>query len=138
MDISEAAKASGLPASTLRFYEEKGLIQSIGRKGMRRVFDNSILDRLAFISLSQHGGFTLDEIRQFLTEDGPEIDRTTLLSKADEVDLRIQRLNYVRDTLRHVANCDAENHFDCPKFLQLLQLASKVRVEQFSIGNGKK
>jgi hypothetical protein len=39
MDITEVSKASGLPTSTLRFYEEKGLIQSNGRNGLRRLFD---------------------------------------------------------------------------------------------------
>lgn len=38
MDIAEAAKRSGVPASTLRFYEEKGLIASTGRKGLRRLY----------------------------------------------------------------------------------------------------
>ena len=38
LDIAEVAEQSGLPASALRFYEEKGLIKSIGRRGLRRVF----------------------------------------------------------------------------------------------------
>ncbi|MEM9775214.1 MAG: hypothetical protein AAF902_11590 [Chloroflexota bacterium] len=49
-----------------------------------------------------------------------------MLRKVDEIDLKIQRLNYVRDTLRHVAHCDAKNHFESPKFLKLLHLASKI------------
>ena len=43
MDISEVARHSGIPASTLRFYEEKGLIVSVGRRGLRRVFDPGVL-----------------------------------------------------------------------------------------------
>jgi DNA-binding transcriptional MerR regulator len=39
MDITEVARRSGLPSSTLRFYEEKGLIRSIGRRGLHRLFD---------------------------------------------------------------------------------------------------
>ena len=39
MDIAEVARRSGVAASTLRFYEEKGLIASIGRQGLRRRFD---------------------------------------------------------------------------------------------------
>ena len=38
MDITEVARRSGVPASTLRFYEEKGLVASIGRRGLRRGF----------------------------------------------------------------------------------------------------
>ena len=64
MDIAEVAKRSGVPASTLRFYEEKGLISSIGRQGLRRVFNDSILERLALIALGRAVGFSLDEIAQ--------------------------------------------------------------------------
>jgi hypothetical protein len=50
MDITEVAQHSGLPASTLRFYEERGLIASIARRGLRRLFDPSVLERLALIA----------------------------------------------------------------------------------------
>jgi len=46
VDISEVAKRSGVPASTLRFYEEKRLIVSTGRSGLRRTFDADVLERL--------------------------------------------------------------------------------------------
>lgn len=46
MGITEVARLSGVPASALRFYEEKGLVASIGRRGLRRVFDPSVLERL--------------------------------------------------------------------------------------------
>ena len=60
MDITEVALRSGLPASTLRFYEEKGLIASIGRQGLRRVFGPGVLGRLALIALGRAAGFSLD------------------------------------------------------------------------------
>jgi len=47
LDIAEVARRSGVPASTLRFYEKKGLIASTGRRGLRRVFDPRVLERLA-------------------------------------------------------------------------------------------
>ena len=59
MDISEVVRATGVPASTIRFYEEKGLIESIGRKGLKRTFDPEIIDRLALIALGQAAGFAL-------------------------------------------------------------------------------
>ena len=52
MDITEVARRSGVPASTLRFYEEKGLIASIGRRGLHRLFDPGVLERLALIALA--------------------------------------------------------------------------------------
>ena len=51
MDIAEVAKRSGVPASTLRYYEEKGLIASVGRQGLRRVFTPNVLNQLALIAL---------------------------------------------------------------------------------------
>src|SRR5688572_7223587 len=76
MDIAEVAKRSGLPASALRFYEEKGLINSVGRQGLRRRFEPKVLDQLALVALGQAAGFTLDEIRSMFAPDGrPRIDR---------------------------------------------------------------
>ena len=76
MDIAEVAKRSGLPASALRFYEEKGLIVSLGRQGERRRFAPQILDQLALIALAQSAGFSLDEIRSMFAPGGaPAIDR---------------------------------------------------------------
>jgi len=125
MDIAEVAKASGVPASTLRFYEEKGLIHSIGRKGIRRVFGAKILQRLALISLGRAAGFSLEEIGLMLGADGStNIDREMLLNKADEIDATIKRLSSMRDGLRHAAVCDAPSHMECPKFQRLLGLAA--------------
>jgi DNA-binding transcriptional MerR regulator len=39
LDISEVTRRTGVPASALRFYEEKGLIASVGRRGLHRLFD---------------------------------------------------------------------------------------------------
>lgn len=128
MDISEVAKTSGLPASTLRHYEDKGLIQSYGRKGLRRLFDNAVLQRLELISLGRRVGFSLDEISKMFTPKGAEIDRGLLLDKADELDRKIKELTAMRNGLRHAAACTAPSHFECPKFLRLLKIAGKKRV----------
>jgi DNA-binding transcriptional MerR regulator len=130
MDIAEVAKASGLPASTLRFYEEKGLIQSSGRSGLRRLFSSNVIERLTLISLGRSAGFSLDEIGEMFTPEGPDINRTLLLAKADELDRKIKELTSMRDGLRHAAACNAPNHFECPKFLRLLHVAGKNRVRQ--------
>lgn len=125
MDIAEVAKRSGLPASTLRFYEEKGLIGSVGRQGLRRLFDANVLERLALIALGRAAGFSLDEIARMLGAKGnPEIDRALLASKADELDKTIQKLIAMRDGLKHAAVCSAPSHMECPKFRRLLGLAA--------------
>lgn len=128
LDIGEIAVKSGLPASTLRYYEEKGLIQSVGRSGLRRLFDAGILQRLALIVLGTKSGFTLEEIGTMIAEDGRfEIDRQQLLDKADDLDKQIKQLSAMRDGLRHVADCQAPTHMECPKFQRLLELAGKKR-----------
>jgi len=130
MDIAEVAKASGLPSSTLRFYEEKGLIQSNRSSGLRRQYGGNILERLALISLGRNAGFSLDEIVAMFTPTGPEINRALLAAKADELDSKVRELTAMRDGLRHAAECKAPSHFECPKFLRLLNIAGKNRVRQ--------
>lgn len=130
MDIAEVAKASGLPSSTLRFYEEKGLIRSSGRHGLRRLFNPSVIERLALISLGSSAGFSLDEIGAMFTPEGPDIDRALLLAKADELDRKIKELTSMRDGLRHAAACTAPSHFECPKFLRLLRISGKNKFRQ--------
>jgi DNA-binding transcriptional MerR regulator len=125
MDISEVAKRSGVPASTLRFYEEKGLIRSVGRRGIRRQFGDKVLEQLALIALGRSAGFSLDEIKQMSGSKGqPEIDRQMLSDKADELDASIRKLTAMRDGLRHAAVCSAPGHMQCPTFLRLLGLAA--------------
>src|SRR5262245_65867953 len=100
LDISEVARRSGVPASTLRFYEEKRLIASIGRRGLRRLFDPMVLERLALIALGRAAGFSLDEIALMFAPDGrPRIDREVLAAKAKELDGTIRRLGALRDGL---------------------------------------
>ena len=121
LDISEVAQQSGITASALRYYEEKGLIASVGRRGLRRVFDPGVLQRLALIALGQRAGFSLDQIAGMFTPDGrPSIDRKTLATRADEIDRTIQTLSVMRDGLRHAAVCPARSHMDCPTFRRLL------------------
>lgn len=91
MDIGEVAKASGLPASTLRYYEEKGLIKSYGRNGLRRLFHANVLERLALISLGRNAGFSLEEIYEMFTPDGPVINRMLLTEKANDLDQKLRR-----------------------------------------------
>ena len=93
LDISEVAQRSGVPASTLRFYEEKGLIASTGRRGLRRLFGVGVVERLALIALGRAAGFSLDEIAQMFASDGkPRIDRQMLAAKADEIDKKVREL----------------------------------------------
>lgn len=124
LDIGEVARRVGVPPSTLRYYEEKGLIRSVGRRGLRRTFDPDVLERLALITLGQSAGFSLEEIASMFAADGrPKIDRRMLADKAEELDRTIRRLSSMREGLRHAAACPAPSHMECPKFRRLMGLA---------------
>ncbi|PPS68449.1 MULTISPECIES: helix-turn-helix domain-containing protein [Streptomyces] len=129
LDIAEVAQRAGVPASTLRFYEEKGLIASTGRRGLRRQYDSGVLERLALIALGRTAGFSLDEIARMFAPDGrPRIDRRVLSAKAEELDRRIRELGALRDSLRHAAACPAPSHLECPTFRGLIDAAASGGV----------
>lgn len=137
MDIGEVAKQAGVPASTLRFYEEKGLIHSTGRRGLRRLFESTVLEHLALIALGRRAGFSLNEIAAMFTPRGPQIDSQQLAAKADDLDHQIQQLTAMRDGLRHAARCPAPTHLQCPKFQRLLRVAGKRQSRQGDKHAGK-
>lgn len=125
LDISEVARRSGVPASALRYYEEKGLIASIGRRGLRRLFEPGILERLALIAVGRAAGFSLDEMANMFAQGGlRRLDRDLLAAKADELDLLVRKLGAMRDGLRHAAACPAPSHMECPKFQRIVRRAS--------------
>jgi len=131
MDIAEVAKRTGVPASTLRFYEKRGLIRSVGRDGARRRFAPDVVDHLALIALGQSAGLSLDEIRSMLTPGGePNIDRQLLVAKADEIDAQVKRLQAMSHGLRHAAACPAPSHAECPSFRKLLKAAASGAFEK--------
>ncbi|APD94550.1 MerR family transcriptional regulator [Alteromonas mediterranea] len=130
MEISQVAKKSGVSASTLRFYEEKGLITSIGRQGIRRVFSPNVLERLELIALGRAAGFSLKEIAGILgNEAKPEINRELLLRKANELDRTIKKLTAMCDGLKHAAACTAPSHLECPRFRRLMNLAGTGAIK---------
>jgi DNA-binding transcriptional MerR regulator len=129
LDIAEVAQRAGLPASALRYYEEKGLITSTGRRGLRRLFDERVLERLALIALGRAAGFSLDEIAAMFAPDGrPDIDRGMLAAKADEIDRTIRGLAAMRDGLRHAAVCPAPSHMECATFRRIVGAAASGAI----------
>ncbi|MHA4966991.1 helix-turn-helix domain-containing protein [Pseudomonas extremorientalis] len=125
MDISEVARRTGLPSSTVRFYEKAGLITATSAPGERRHFRPAVLDQLALIALGQAGGLSLDEIRSMLPLEGAlQVDRQLLLDKADSIDATIKRLKAMSQGLRHAADCPAPDHGQCPNFQRLLKVAA--------------
>ena len=132
LDIAQVARATGMAASRLRYYEDKRLIASVGRRGLKRLFEASVVERLSLIALAQSAGFSLDEIAGLFDEAGrPSLDRARLSAKAGDLDRTIRRLSALRDGLRHAAACPAPSHMECPTFRGLLKGAVRARPGRF-------
>lgn len=124
LDIGEVAARSGIRASALRYYEEQGLISSLSRHGLRRQFPPEVLLQLKLIAMGKSAGFSLGEIRGMFGKAGePALSRAVIHRKADDLDRQIGELTALRDTLRHVADCPAPSHMECPTFRRLVELA---------------
>jgi DNA-binding transcriptional MerR regulator len=129
LDIGEVAERSGVAPSTLRYYEEIGLISSLWRRGLRRQFDADVLLKLSLITMGKAAGFSLEEIAGMFGRDGrPDIPRDQLRVRADELQRQMAELRTLRDILRHVADCPAPSHLECPSFRKLMQAASRRRL----------
>ncbi|MDA5641369.1 MULTISPECIES: helix-turn-helix domain-containing protein [Agrobacterium] len=126
LDIGEVAAQSGIKPSALRYYEEAGLISSVSRHGMRRQFPPEVLLQLKLVAMGKSAGFSLDEIAGMFGVNGlPDLPRAVLHQKADAIDRQIHELTALRDTLRHVADCPAPSHMECPTFRRLVNVAGK-------------
>jgi DNA-binding transcriptional MerR regulator len=126
LDIGEVSTASGIKPSALRYYEAVGLISSVSRHGLRRQFPPEVLLQLKLIAMGKSAGFSLEEIADMFGSNGmPELPRAALHRRADAIDRQIQELTALRDTLRHVADCPAPSHMECPTFRRLVNVAGK-------------
>ncbi|MCQ4317782.1 MerR family transcriptional regulator [Stutzerimonas zhaodongensis] len=123
VDIGALSKISGLPTSTLRYYEEVGLIHPICRNGLRRQYSEETIVQLALIGLGKAAGFSLEDIGGMFDKNrNADLPRPTLLQRADELDRQILRMTTMSRLLRHVAECPADSHMNCPRFRKLLRV----------------
>lgn len=126
LDIGDVAAQSGLKPSALRHYEGAGLISSVSRHGLRRQFPPEVLLQLKLIAMGKSAGFSLTEIAGMFGRNGmPDLPRAVLHAKADAIDRQIRELSALSDTLRHVADCPAPSHMECPTFRRLVDVAGK-------------
>ncbi|WP_417600272.1 MerR family DNA-binding protein [Pararhodobacter oceanensis] len=131
MNIGEAAKASGLPAKTIRYYEDIGLIR-IGRDSNGyRVFDGDDVHRLAFLNRSRGLGFSIEDCRALLdlyddTGRASEDVKRLASEHLARIDARIAELGELRRTMAGlVSACAGDARPDCPI---LKDLASGQRL----------
>ncbi len=109
LKIGEVAKTSGLPVKTIRYYEEIGLLSPAVERsqGHYRLFDASVLNRLAFIRRSQTLGLNLKEIQQILAlHDHGELPcdqaKQHLEAKVAEISHQIDTLTTLRTELQGI------------------------------------
>ncbi len=129
LDIGEVVKRSGVPASTLRYYEQLGLLQSLGRRGLRRQYDEQVLERLALIGLGQAAGLSLQQIGLSLPPQRGciTLDREALLAQADVLQQQISQLQRVRRHLQRAAGCpEAQDARQCGSFRKLLRAQQRM------------
>jgi MerR family redox-sensitive transcriptional activator SoxR len=111
LTISEVARRSGVAASALRFYEEKGLIKSQRAGSGHRRYPRAVLRRIAFIVFAQRIGMTLEEVAAELTKlpEGrvPEGSDWAKLSRSwtSRIDERIALLHRLRESLTGCIGC---------------------------------
>ncbi len=112
--IGSIAKESGVPIKTIRYYEELGLLQAIGRtEGGYRLFDANAVTRLSFIKRAQSLGLSLAEIKEFLdVHDQGTLPcahvRVRLQDKLDDVDRQIQQLLILKSELHDLLTTSAQ------------------------------
>ncbi|HEX8635301.1 MAG TPA: heavy metal-responsive transcriptional regulator [Pyrinomonadaceae bacterium] len=111
--IGEVAEATGISVEALRFYERRGLLGRPARTPSGyRAYNESVLERLAFIKRAQAVGFSLDEIGEILEMHGrgeaPCLEvRAAARRKLDELDARLRELRRYRNELaRTLADWD--------------------------------
>jgi MerR family redox-sensitive transcriptional activator SoxR len=111
LTIGEVAKRSGVAASALRFYEDKGLIASERAGSGHRRYQRPVLRRIAFIVFAQRIGLTLSEIGEELAKLPPERapnrrDWSRLSSKwSSRIDQRISELERLKAGLTECIGC---------------------------------
>ncbi|MGD9868018.1 MAG: Cu(I)-responsive transcriptional regulator [Hyphomicrobiales bacterium] len=120
MNIGTVSEKSGLPAKTIRYYEDIGLISPDRRDNGYRDYSTEDVHRLRFLQHSRSLGFSVEECRQLLSLYGDRVRESAEVkaiasSKLVEIERKIAELQALRDMLKHlVANCHGDSRPECP------------------------
>lgn len=132
MNIGEASANSGLPAKTIRYYEDIGLISPDRTDNGYRDFSETHMHKLAFLSRARGLGFTIEDCRTLLSlyedTDRASADVKTMARvHLDKMEHKIQELEAMQATLSELVNkCHGDDRPDCP-ILQGLAGESKAK-----------
>ncbi|MEM1201034.1 MAG: Cu(I)-responsive transcriptional regulator [Pseudomonadota bacterium] len=120
MNIGAAAKASGLPAKTIRYYEDIGLITPDRKANAYRDYSDDHVHKLRFIQRARSLGFSVEDCRQLLSlyeDTGRASSDVKLLAQEhlSEIERKITELTSMHDVLNHLVKaCRGDNRPDCP------------------------
>ncbi len=120
MNISQAARSSGLPAKTIRYYEDIGLVTPTRGQNGYREFSGQEVDILTFLGRARSLGFSIEECRALLSlyqdRGRASADVKSLAQEhLDRIDRKIDGLQQMQATLRGlVARCHGDDRPDCP------------------------
>lgn len=113
LTIGDLAGQAGVTTSTLRYYDELGLVQPAARVSGQRRYEGRMLRRLRIIDLCQRAGFTLVEIRRLL--DGDADWRPLATAKLTELDQRIRELRDAKRIVQAALDCDCDHLEGCER-----------------------
>lgn len=120
MNISDVARASGLPAKTIRYYEEIGLVRPARGANGYRDFSDQDAHKLTFLSRSRSLGFSIEDCRTLLSlyEDRARASADVKAVAAEHLDRiahKIEELQALKATLETlVTQCHGDTRPDCP------------------------
>lgn len=121
IDIGALSLRVGVSTATIRFYESKGLIKSIGRKGLRRQYPMQTIQTISLIKILKNGGLSLREINEiFIYDSKINVNRSLIDEKTDQIEKKISNLKSLLVILQHIKSCPYEEHLSCPDFIRML------------------
>jgi len=120
MNIGTAAERTGLPAKTIRYYEEIGLVSPARRDNGYRDYGDSDLHKLSFLQRARSLGFSVEDCRQLLSlyeDDSRSSADVKALAEAriEAIDRKLAELNSLKATLAHLVHaCHGDERPECP------------------------
>ena len=120
MNIKDVANRAGLPAKTIRYYEEIGLITPLRQANGYRAFRDSDLHKLAFIGRARSLGFTIEDCRALLAlyEDRARASadvKALAAAHLTRIEAKIAELQAMKRTLSGLVEaCAGDGRPDCP------------------------
>jgi MerR family copper efflux transcriptional regulator len=130
MNIKEAGARAGLPAKTIRYYEEVGLVRPLRDTNGYRVFRQSDVHKLGFLGRARALGFTIEDCRILLSlyedQSRASADVKAIAQRhLAQISDKIAALQTMQDTLSHLVTCcHGDARPDCPILADLADLDS--------------